>query len=166
MQLPLLATFSVFYFPFFFATHSSSVPTVHVSHGLWLLCVFVYVCKSNQSKWAHEWSFFWGGGVLWHFPPPRPSLLYCRVVWFTVPCFFFLGRGDMYCNIVLIIWTVNCTEPHNCSLCWEFLLKKWFLISFSQTAENQIVQLQESIFPSALFFSCFFFFRAVIKKNP
>lgn len=123
-----------------------------------------------------EWTASVSLGSLALFPRCCTVDLLCvgfTVFFFVLFCFW--GRGDICYNIVMIIWTVNCTEF---TIVVRFLLgihiKSYSLIIFSffwfffcfffpLTVENQIVQLQS--LSSSLGIVCFYFLEPMIKRN-
>lgn len=138
--------------------------TVHFSQTL-DVCNLVKAEDGVKCEWTASVSL----GSLALFPRCCTVDLLC--VGFTVFfIFIFWGRGDICYNIVMIIWTVNCTE-FTIVVC--FLLgihiKSYSLIIFSffffslLTVENQIVQLQS--LSSSLGIVCFYFLEPMIKRN-
>lgn len=126
---------------------------------LWLCGIHIPVCQScvNQSKGQLKCEWMNGLG-LFGFSGTFSLLLYCRIV-LDLLYIFLWGRGLgwhllQYCDDYLKI--VNCTEftlilfvlsvgiPYKICILWFFFFP-------SQTVENQIVQLQEFILPSAFF---------------
>lgn len=133
---------------------------------LWLCVVHMPVCQScvNQSKGQLKCEWMNGLG-LFGFSGTFSLLLYCRIV-LDLLYIFLWGRGLgwhllQYCDDYLKI--VNCTEftlilfVLSVGIPYKICIR-WFFFP-SQTVENQIVQLQEFILPSA------FFFRVMIKRN-
>lgn len=134
-------------------------------------CVELSQSRGRCEVWMNGFGLFGFSGTF-------SSLLYCRLTVCWIYCIFFFvlfcfwGRGDICYNIVMIIWTVNCTEF---TIVVRFLLgihiKSYSLIIFSffcffffpLTVENQIVQLQS--LSCSLGIVCFYFLEPMIKRN-
>lgn len=136
---------------------------------VWVVCnshsCVSKLCKSKKGQLKCEWMAEVSLGSLALFPcccTVELSWIYC--------IFFFEGRGLgwhllQYCDDYLRI--VNCTEftLYSSFFLLGFLIKYVFLnfVFPSQTVENPIVQLQEFILPSALFFFSELWLRDVLK---